>query len=93
MNLPANLIDRGKFKTKVAKESNVYLEIYKGMYGLPQVGILAQYLLERRLNPKDYKQIALTAGFWTQPRALSLSPSISTILASSMLAESASNIS
>ena len=34
------------------------------MYGLPQVGILAQELLEKRLNQHDYHQSPLTPGLW-----------------------------
>ena len=32
-----------------AKGGYVYMEIQKGMYGLPQVGILANKLLKKRL--------------------------------------------
>ena len=35
------------------------------MYGLPQAGIIAQQLLEKRLNAQGYFQSAITAGFWT----------------------------
>jgi hypothetical protein len=43
----------------------VYIEIHKGMYGLPQVGILAQQLLERRLNAHGYSQNKTVPGLWT----------------------------
>ena len=42
----------------------VYIKIQKGMYGLPQAGILAQELLETRLNKHGYCQSPLTPGFW-----------------------------
>ena len=42
----------------------MYLEILKGVYGLPQAGILAQKLLEKRLNAKDYRQSGICPGFW-----------------------------
>lgn len=35
------------------------------MYGLPAAGILAQQLLEERLNKEGYSQSKLTPGFWT----------------------------
>ena len=35
------------------------------MYGLPQSGILAQELLEERLNKHGYFQSKYTPGFWT----------------------------
>ena len=34
------------------------------MYGLPQEGILAQKLLEKRLNAKGYRQSDICPGFW-----------------------------
>ncbi len=34
----------------------VYIAIHKGMYGLPQAGILANQLLERWLAMKGYYQ-------------------------------------
>ena len=37
---------------KVTADGFVYVEVRKGMYGLPQAGILAQKLLEQRLNDK-----------------------------------------
>jgi hypothetical protein len=38
----------------------VYIEIRKGMYGLPQAGILANQLLEKRLAAKGYYQFQHT---------------------------------
>ncbi len=35
------------------------------MYGLPQAGILAQKLLEQRLNAHGYFQSAAVPGLWT----------------------------
>ena len=35
------------------------------MYGLPQAGLLAQQLLEERLNNKGYSQSTLVPGLWT----------------------------
>jgi hypothetical protein len=34
------------------------------MYGLPQAGILAQELLEKRLNSHRYRQSNITPGLW-----------------------------
>jgi hypothetical protein len=42
----------------------VYAEINKGMYGLPQAGILANKLLEKRLNKHGYFQHRHTPGLW-----------------------------
>jgi hypothetical protein len=43
----------------------VYIEIQKGMYGLPQVGILANQLLEKRLTTKGYYQCQHKTGLWS----------------------------
>jgi hypothetical protein len=42
----------------------VYIEIRMGMYGLPQAGILANNLLEKRLVAKGYYQCQHTPGLW-----------------------------
>ena len=43
----------------------VYFVIKRGMYRLPQIGILAQTLLETRLNAHCYHQSKITPGMWT----------------------------
>jgi hypothetical protein len=42
----------------------VYTEIQKGMYGLPQAGILANKLLEKRLAVHGYAPLPHTHGLW-----------------------------
>jgi hypothetical protein len=42
---PANIIDHYGLNTKVL-DGYVYMEIRKGMYGLPQAGVLANKLLK-----------------------------------------------
>ena len=49
---------------KVTADGFVYVEVRKGMYGLPQAGILAQKLLEQRLNARGYYQSKLVPGLW-----------------------------
>ena len=41
----------------------VYSEIREGIYGLPQAGILAQKLPEKRRNAKGYRQSGICPGF------------------------------
>ncbi|KAL7535731.1 hypothetical protein ACHAXR_006701 [Thalassiosira sp. AJA248-18] len=36
----------------------------RGMYGLPQAGLLANKLLEKRLNENGYCQTKLVPGLW-----------------------------
>ena len=53
-----------KLKEKTTSEGYIYVEIRKGMYGLPQTGLLAQELLEKRLNAHGYSQSKHKPGFW-----------------------------
>ncbi len=49
-NLPQQFLDLYDL-TKIAEDNgNVYIKVKKGMYGLPQAGILAHRLLEQWLN-------------------------------------------
>ena len=60
-----DVIKHYNLEIKVTSDGCVYLEFQKGMYGLPQAGILAHQLLEKRLNDEGYTQSKLTPGFWT----------------------------
>ena len=44
-------------KEKVHTDGYVYIEIQKGMYGLPQAGMLANKLLKRRLAKHGYYEV------------------------------------
>jgi hypothetical protein len=51
--------------TKIAEDNgNVYIKVQKGMYNLPQAGILAHKLLEQQLNEHGYQQSQITPGLW-----------------------------
>jgi hypothetical protein len=41
---------------------HIYIEVQKGMYGLPQAGILANHLIAKQLAPYDYQQTKTTPG-------------------------------
>ena len=41
-----------------------FLKVPKGMYGLPQAGLLANELLEHRFNKHGYVQSKLIPGLW-----------------------------
>ncbi len=45
-DIPEEIIIEYKLHDIVTDEGFVYLKIWKGMYGLPQAGIIAQQLLE-----------------------------------------------
>jgi hypothetical protein len=49
---------------KATSDGFVYIKIQKGMFGLPQAGILAQELLEQCLNKHGYRQSPITPGLW-----------------------------
>ena len=68
MNLadfPDDVIEHYNLKALANKNGMVFVEIRKGMYGLPQAGLLAQELLEQRLNKHGYTQSDRTPGLWT----------------------------
>ena len=64
-NLPEDVIEQYGLKYKTASEAYVYVEIRKGIYGLPQEGLLAQELLEQRLQKQGYTQSKVTPDSWT----------------------------
>jgi hypothetical protein len=68
VRIPANLIPDEivhEYKlTTLIKDGNIMAEANKGMYGLPQAGILAAALLEKRLQPHGYYQCTHTPGLW-----------------------------
>jgi hypothetical protein len=50
---------------ELAHEGFVYIEINKGMYGLPQAGILANKLLAKHLARDGYFQCQHMPGLWS----------------------------
>jgi hypothetical protein len=59
----------------LAVDGWVYIEIRKGMYGLKQAGLLANQLLQTRLEPFGYYPARHTPGLWlhkTQPISFTL---------------------
>eukprot|EP00804_Cyclotella_cryptica_P018669 CCRYP_007187-RE/>CCRYP_007187-RE protein AED:0.41 eAED:0.41 QI:0/0/0/1/0/0/2/0/217 len=63
-DIPAAIIDLYKVRD-IAQDGYVFVRIQKGMYGLPQAGIIAQQLLEQRLQANGYHQSKLNPSFWT----------------------------
>ena len=64
-DIPQEIQTQYNLKDKTDKDGCVYIEVRKGMYGLPQAGILAQELLEKRLNAHGYSQCTAVPGLWT----------------------------
>jgi hypothetical protein len=72
--LPQERIDN-YYLIELEQDGNVYIEIQKGMYGLPQAGILANKLLQRNLAKDGYRPTQHTHGLWkhdTHPISFSL---------------------
>ena len=63
-DLPTDFIQHYKLTSKTTTDLYVYIKIYKGMYGLPQSGILAQKLLEQLLKGWGYRHSSLTPRYW-----------------------------
>jgi hypothetical protein len=63
-DIPQEVIDHYKMMSLVTKDGYVYCKIIRGMYGLPQAGIIAQELLEKRLAEYGYHQSKIINGFW-----------------------------
>ena len=64
-DMPEDVIAHYKLNKIATPEGYIYCEIQKGMYGLPQAGIIAQQLLEERLEKDGYRQSKTTPGLWT----------------------------
>ncbi len=47
-DIPDEIIKQYNLREKTDTDGYVFIEVSKGMYGLPQAGILAQQLLEQR---------------------------------------------
>ncbi|KAL7474923.1 hypothetical protein ACHAW6_000867, partial [Cyclotella cf. meneghiniana] len=64
-DFPEDVIEQYTLKELANKDGMLFLEILKGVYGLPQAGLLAQELLEKQLNKHRYFQSTRTPGLWT----------------------------
>jgi hypothetical protein len=62
--MPGNVIKYYQLMDLTTPDGYVYCEIQKGIYGLPQAGIIAQQLLEKQLQQHGYRQRATTPGLW-----------------------------
>jgi hypothetical protein len=63
-SLPQETIEKYDL-IELSQDGKVYIEIQKGMYGLPQAGILANELLQRNLYKDCYLPTQHTHGLWT----------------------------
>ena len=63
-DIPEEIIIEYKLRDLVTDDGSIYIQANKGMYGLPQSGLLANELLEERLNRHGYRQSKLVPGLW-----------------------------
>ncbi len=61
--IPDSIMDQYNLHDLVAN-GHVYVEIRKGMYGLPQAGRIASDYLTDFLKPHGYEPAPITAGLW-----------------------------
>ena len=60
--IPEEIIAKYNLRNLVDKDGWIYIKIWKGMYGLPQAGILANQFHKKSLSPKGYYQCQHTPG-------------------------------
>ncbi len=61
---PPDIIEEYGLCNKVDAYGNVFCEVQRGIYGLPQAGIIVQDLLTKQLNKAGYRQSKITPGYW-----------------------------
>jgi hypothetical protein len=64
-NIPEEIINEYNLRNKVTESGHVHIEANKGMYGLPQAGLIANELLKKQLNERGYHQSKLILGLLT----------------------------
>eukprot|EP00804_Cyclotella_cryptica_P005684 CCRYP_000047-RA/>CCRYP_000047-RA protein AED:0.40 eAED:0.40 QI:0/-1/0/1/-1/1/1/0/124 len=64
LDIPDHIIALYNLDKLTTTNGYVYVLIQKGIYGLPQAGIIAQQLLKKQLAIKGYRQGTITPGFW-----------------------------
>ena len=61
-DIPQEVIDEYNLQNKATPDGFIHIVTNTDMYGLPQAGLLANELLEKRLNKNGYKQSKLVPG-------------------------------
>jgi hypothetical protein len=61
---PPNFVKAYNLNNLATNDGTIYVKIQKGMYGLPQAGILAWNLLKKCLNQHGYHQSNITPSLW-----------------------------
>ena len=61
-DIPDEVIQEYNLHNIMEPDGSVYIKIILGMYGLPHAGLIANELLEKRLNQHGYHQSKLVPG-------------------------------
>ena len=64
-DISEEIINEYQVKKMVDDKGSIYIQANRGMYGLPQAGLLANELQEKRINKRGYQQSKLVPGVWT----------------------------
>jgi hypothetical protein len=64
-DIPKEMLIKYKLHETATSDGHVYCKIRKGMYGLPQVGTIAQELLQKCLAKVGYHQSKIVPSLWT----------------------------
>ena len=62
--IPPEFIEQNNLSSKI-KNGFLYMEIIRGMYRLPQSGIVANKLLKERLEVHGYHEVEHTPGLYS----------------------------
>ena len=63
-DIPEEVIHENKLQEEATPDGWVYIMVVRGMYGLPQAGLLGHDLLEEQLNQEGYFQSQIAPGLW-----------------------------
>ena len=63
-DIPDEIIKLYSLHEKATTDGSIYVEIRKGLYGLPQEGIIANNLLEKQLEKHEYTQSNIVPILW-----------------------------
>ena len=63
-DMPEDIVEYSNLKTKVTKDSYIFIAIKRGMCGLTQYVLLEQKLLEERVGKHGYYQSEYTPVLW-----------------------------
>ena len=63
-DIPTEIIREYRLDLLAEPDGTIYVLVRLGMYGLPQAGLLASKLLEKRFNAHGYHQSKLVPGLW-----------------------------